>query len=144
MKYSNEIVIDVSVDEIIAIFEDPENLKYWQPDIKSFTHVKGEIGQPGAVTKLRVDMVIREIEMTETIISRNVPDAIVLKYESDGVMNQVTNRFEVLAPNKTKWVMENHFTFSGFMKLAAGPLKPIFRKKTHDTMQQLKKFAENR
>ena len=144
MKYSNDIVIDVSVDEIIAIFENPENLKHWQPDIKSFTHLKGDLGQPGAVTKLRVDMIIREIEMTETVISRNIPDAIVLKYEADGVVNTVTNSFIILTPTKTKWVMNNHFIFAGFMKFASAPLKPIFRKKTYDTMKQLKKFAESR
>lgn len=44
MKYTVEIEIDRPIDEVVALFDDPENLKHWQP---GFVSMKPLAGTPG-------------------------------------------------------------------------------------------------
>jgi carbon monoxide dehydrogenase subunit G len=49
MKFRHEIVIDADQGWVWAAFDDPENLKGWQPALESFKRGSGKGGQPGAV-----------------------------------------------------------------------------------------------
>lgn len=142
MKFHIEIVVDISFAKLLELFENPDNLKRWQPNVISFTPLSGEIGQVGATAEIRYDMVVKKIVMKETILKRNIPDEFVLRYDSDGVSNTVTNNFKEIAPNKTRWIMQNNFKFGGIMKFAALALKGVFKKQTELTMERFKKFAE--
>ncbi len=142
MKFHIEIIVDISLDKLIELFENPDNLKQWQPNVISFEHLSGTIGQKGAVSRIHYNMLVKKIVMKETILKRNLPEEFVLLYESDGVSNTVTNNFKQLADNKTRWIMQNNFKFAGLMKYAAMALKGVFRKQTEQTMERFKKFAE--
>ena len=142
MKFHIEIIVDISFAKLLELFENPDNLKKWQPNVISFTPLSGEIGHVGATAEIRYNMVVKEIVMKETILKRNIPDEFVLRYDSDGVTNTVTNNFKEIAPNKTRWIMENNFKFSGLMKYAALAMKGIFKKQTELTMERFKMFAE--
>ncbi len=143
MKYHQEIIVNIPFSKLLELFEDPKNLKKWQPDVISFTPISGTIGQVGAVSKMRVNMVIKELEITETIIKRNLPDEFVIQYQTPGVTNMVTNGFKELAPNQTRWIMQNDYKFGGIARFAVMPLKGIFKKQTQVTMERFKKFAES-
>ena len=142
MKFHIEITVDISLNKLIELFESPENLKKWQPNLISFEHLSGDIGQEGATSRIHYNMVVKKIVMQETIIKRNLPEEFVILYESDGVSNTVTNNFKETGVNKTRWIMQNNFKFSGIMKYAAMALKGVFRKQTEMTMERFKKFAE--
>lgn len=142
MKFHIEIIVDISFAKLIELFENPDNLKKWQPNVIKFTPISGVIGQPGAISEIQYNMVVKNITMKETIITRNLPDEFVLRYDADGACNTVTNNFKEIAPNKTRWIMENNFEFKGLMKYAALALKGIFKSQTELTMERFKKFAE--
>ena len=55
------------------LFDNPDNMKYWQKGLQSFEHVSGTPGQPGAVSKLIYKMGNRMVEMKETITERDLP-----------------------------------------------------------------------
>lgn len=143
MKYKQQVVLDIPFSTVIEIFENPENLKKWQPDVISFNHISGTIGQPGAVSELVVDMKIKQLKLKETIQKRNLPAEFVLLYETDGGSNTVTNRFNELGNNQTQWIMENDYQFAGLLKYALLPMKAIFKKQTQVTMDRFKEFSEN-
>src|SRR5688572_2628124 len=117
MKYQNEIEINLPLHRVIELFDNPENMKEWQPGLKSFEHVSGTPGQPGAKSRLKYDMGKRKIEMIETITKRNLPEEFNGTYEAKGVVNLISNKFYPVGVNQTKWVTENEFQFSGFMKI---------------------------
>jgi hypothetical protein len=73
MKYSLSIQIDLPREKVVELFDNPENLKLWQPGFISAEHISGEKGHPGSKTRLNYKMGRREIEMIETITSRNLP-----------------------------------------------------------------------
>ena len=143
MHYTLELFIDLPRDKVIELFDNPDNLKKWQPGLQSFEHFAGEAGMTGAKSKLRYKMGKREIEMIETIIVRDLPDEFSATYEANGVWNEVKNFFQEASDNQTLWRFECTFKFSGFMRLIGFLMPGTFRKQSFQTMQDFKAFAES-
>lgn len=143
MKYINELEINLPRDKVIELFDNTENLYKWQPDLISFKPINGEPGTEGAQSKLVYKMGKREIEMIETIMKMNPPEEFSATYEAKGVFNEVFNKFEPIEENKTKWIVNNVFKLSGFMKIIGFFMPGSFSKQTCKYMEQFKEFAEN-
>lgn len=142
MQYTNEITINLSREKVIELFDSTENLKHWQPGLVSFDHIEGEPGQVGAKSKLKFVMGKREIEMVETITKRDFPDYFSSTYEASGVFNSIDNQFVAVSDTETKWVANNVFKFSGFMKLFGWLMPGSFKKQSVKYMENFKAFAE--
>lgn len=143
MKYTTEVTINVPRQRVVELFDNPENMLKWQPSLKSFEALEGSPGQPGAKSRLMVDMGRGPVEMIETVTRRNLPDELSGTYEMAGVWNQVDNRFYDEGGG-TRWVAVNEFKFSGLMMSVIGLLMPgSFRKETAATMARFKQFAES-
>ena len=143
MKYTTEVTINLPRQRVIELFDDPDNMAKWQPGLLSFEPISGEPGQPGAKSRLRYDMNGRKMEMIETITSRNLPDEFAGIYDAKGVHNIIVNRFYEDGPDRTRWVTENEFQFSGIMMLFGLFMPGSFRKQSLETMNDFKAFAEN-
>ena len=143
MHYTVEIDLDLPRDRVIELFDSSENLRKWQRGLQVFEPLEGEPGQPGATSRLVFQMGRRKIEMIETITERNLPDSFAGTYDAKGVHNVVRNRFVELAPDRTKWISENEFEFSGFMKLVGLLAKSAFPKQSLEYLQDFKAFAED-
>jgi len=142
MKFSQEILIDLPREEVIMKMEDPSNYQHWQRGVISYKHLTGLPGKEGSRTRIKFNMNGREIIMIETIMKINAPKKFYATYETKGVFNIRKNHFEKLADNKTRWITDSEFQFTGFMKLV-GVLKPgIFKKQSQQMMQDFKDFAE--
>jgi uncharacterized protein YndB with AHSA1/START domain len=143
VHYRLETEIDLPRDRVIELFDNPDNLKNWQPGLESFEHIEGEPGQPGAKSRLHYKMGKRELDLIETVVRRNLPDEFTGTYETKGVWNEVANRFEETSDGRTRWILENEFRFSTLMMKVMGKVMPgAFKKQTLQNMQQFKDFAE--
>ncbi|MFZ5843881.1 MAG: SRPBCC family protein [Pseudomonadota bacterium] len=142
MKCRLEIDIDLPRERVIALFDDPANLKRWQPELLSFEHLSGEPGQVGAKSRLRYQMGKREVELIETIIERRLPDVFSGSYETKGMWNGIENRFVELDNGHTRWIADNEFRGSGLLKLLIWLMPGAFKKQSFKYMQQFKTFAE--
>ena len=143
MKFSQEILIDLPREEVIKKMEDPSNYKHWQRGFISYKHLTGLQGKEGSRARIKFNMNGREVVMIETIIKINSPKKFYATYETKGVFNIQKNHFEKVAENRTRWITDSEFQFSGFMKLI-GLFKPrIFKKQARQMMQDFKDFAEN-
>lgn len=143
MKYKHQITIEQSRDEVIHKFDDPENMKHWQPGLVKYEHLSGTPGTVGATMKLSYTMGKRHIEMIETITKRNLPFEFDGTYEAKNVFNEVKNRFDETAEGHTLWTAENEFRFSGIMKLMGWLMPGAFKKQSYKYMQDFKAFVEN-
>ncbi len=142
MKYTNEIVVDQPREKFIELFDNSDNMKYWQKGLVSFSTFEGTPGEEGAKAHLKYKMGKREIEMVETIIHMNLPEEIHSTYETQGVYNFQKNYFKDEG-DKTRWVSESEFQFSGFMKLMAFFMgKKAFQKQSGQFLDDFKAFAE--
>lgn len=142
MYYSTEIIIDLSRDRVIELFDNSDNLFQWQPDLISCDLIAGDFGREGAKSRLKYKMGWQVIEMIETITFRNLPDKFEGTYVANGVWNKVSNRFIAVNPEQTKWVLDNEFEFHGFMKWLAFFIPGIFKKQSMKYLKQFKVFAE--
>ena len=148
MKYTTEIEIDQPRRRVLELFEDPDRMPDWQPGLVRREPLEGQPGQPGATTQLVYQRDRREIGMIETLLSRSLastdqePHVIAYRYETEGVKNQVVNRFEALQGGRTRWVAENEFKFSRWMVVFAMFMGRAFRRQTRDDMLRFKAFVE--
>nr|WP_288934127.1 SRPBCC family protein [uncultured Allomuricauda sp.] len=142
MKYTTEIVVDVPREEFIKKMDDPENMKHWQQGLIGYEQLSTNPGQEGARMSLSYKMGKREMNLVETIIKRNLPDELYMTYDTKGVHNIQKNYFKEEG-DKTRWVSETEFQFSGFgMKLMAFFMPSAFKKQSLKYMQDFKAFAE--
>lgn len=143
MKYSVSITIDKPVNEVVALFDNVDNMKKWMNGLESFEPLDGTPGEVGAKSRLRFKMGKREIEMIETITAKNLPEEFTGTYEAKGVFNIVKNSFEPFPGNKTKYTTEQEFQFKGFMKLMGLLMPGAFKKQSMKYLQDFKAFAES-
>lgn len=144
MKYEIEVKINLPREKVIELFNNPDNMKYWQPGLLSFEHISGEAGQVGAKSRLHYKMGKREIKMIETITVNNLPHEFSGTYEAKGVWNQVQNYFMDLDDNKTLWKSVNEFKGTGFMKIMMFLMPGMFKKETCKYLLNFKEFAESK
>lgn len=143
MKIVLAKTINRSRDEVWASFDNPENLKKWQPTLRSFEHISGEPGQPGAVSNLIYDEGGKEVVLKETVTVRQEPEAFEGIFEADSVTNHIKHRFTELDNSKTHWQMETEFTFKSLpMRLMAPLMRGMMVKRTEQNMQDFIIFAE--
>ena len=143
MKFTVKIKINLARNKVIELFDSTENLKKWQPVLLSFEHQSGTPGEVGAKSRLQYKMGKREIEMVETITVKNLPDEFSGIYEAKGVWNEVKNYFYKVDKNTNKWVSENEFRCSGFIKIIAFFMPGSFKKETMKYLEYFKEFSEN-
>ena len=94
MKYKLELEINLPRNKVIELFDSTDNLKKWQKGLESFETYEGTPGQEGAKSRLLYKTGKREIEMIETIKTRNFPDEFTGIYEAKNVWNEVKNYFK--------------------------------------------------
>ncbi|GAA4900090.1 SRPBCC family protein [Ferrimonas pelagia] len=140
MKYQCQVLIALPRKRVIALFDDPDNLPRWQPELLSFEPLEGILGQPGSTSRLLYRMGKKEVVMLETVIERALPDRFCARYQADGVDNRCDNRF-FEQDNGTLWQMETEFRFHGWMRLMCC-VPWLFKRQTLASMQSFKTFAE--
>lgn len=143
MKYTVTIEIEKPIDEVVALFDNADNLYAWMEGLESFEHLSGEPGQVGAKSRLKFKMGKRDIEMIETITVRDLPDEFTGTYDAEGVFNIVKNRFEAINPTRTRYISEQEFQFTGFMKIFGWLMPGAFRKQSMKYLEAFKTFAES-
>lgn len=143
MNYTQSIEINLPLEKVITLFDDPNNLYKWMKGLEKFEHLSGEPGQVGAKSKLDFKMGKRQMSMIETVLVRDLPNEFIGSYEVQSVYNIVRNRFKSIDQKKTLYTCENEFQFKGFMKLIAFLMPGMFKKQSYQYMIDFKKFAES-
>ena len=144
VRYTNQIEINLPREEVVELFDDTENMYHWQTGLKSHEHLSGEPGKEGAKMKLTYELKKGKLlELTETITKNNLPYTFHGTYAWKEGYNTMHNSFEKVGRDKTLWVAEIEYHFSGFLKLMGPLLKGAFRKQSQTFMDQFKVFAED-
>lgn len=143
MKFSTSIVIAKPIDELIRLYDSHENWLKWMKRLESIEHLEGIPGQEGAKSRLLFLYGRRKLEMIETVTERNFPDRFAATYQVKGYLNIVVNRFEKLDEQHTRYINEQEFRFSGFMRLLAPIFKRMMIKAGIRQLNDFKDFAES-
>jgi carbon monoxide dehydrogenase subunit G len=114
MKYAEEIIIDLPREKTVELFSDPETMKKWMSGLKKIKVISRLPGENGSKIELEIEIGNWLTTMTETIQENNLPDSFHAKFETNGVVNNQENYFEIVEESKTKWVTNSEFLFSNF------------------------------
>jgi uncharacterized membrane protein len=146
MKFKCSVIIDLPIEQVIQLYENPENLVYWQDDFISYEHVSGDPGTPGSKGLLKYKFGKGVMELHETIIVNDFPKEFKGKYEAKTMVNLMTNKFSSIHDNQTKYDSEiEYLEFRGIMpKLMAFFMPGVFKKQVQKWMNQFKAFAESK
>jgi uncharacterized protein YndB with AHSA1/START domain len=144
MKFRHEIVIDADQESVWASFDDPGNMKAWQPTLESFTRKRGKHGQPGAVAELVYNENGRKVTLIETVTERREPHFMAGTYESDVGNALIVNHFEDAGDGRTRWVMYGNHSFRGVFRFLSIFFAGAIRRRNEGMMNNFKLFAETR
>ncbi|MBC2840025.1 SRPBCC family protein [Robiginitalea sp. SC105] len=143
MKYTCEIAIDLPRDKMVALLDNPENMKHWQQGLKSYRVLSGVPGREGAQMELEYQMGKRHLVMVETLIKHNPPHELHTTYDTRGVHNIQKNYFEEVGENSSRWISESEFQFSSLpLKLMGWFMPGAFKKQSMKYLEDFKRFAE--
>ena len=142
MKFKLELPVDKPLAEVWKAFDNPENMKIWQPSLISIERVSGTQGQPGAVSKLTYKENEREFSLIEKVTYREEPYCLTGVYENNFADNIVRNTF-IEQGDKTLWVVDTEFKFQTLIMRILGPLmKKNFVARTQNDMERFKGMVE--
>ena len=142
LKYAEEIEINKPINGVVALFDNPNNMKEYMDGIESYTVLSGNIREVGTKAEIIALMGESKIIMIEEIITNNLPEEKKVTYTADGVYNIVTNRLVRISDNKTKFINEQEFEFKGYMKVMGFFMPSAFKKQSRIYLQDFKEFAE--
>lgn len=144
MKFKGSIDINQPVEKVVALWADPQNLKEWQDGfVKKETISKTE-GEEGAVSKMYYKAGGRELELTETVISNQLPDSFEGHYHHIHMDNTMKSTFVAIGDNQTRYETEVEYTRINWImpKLIAILFPSIYRKQGEKWMNNFKEFVE--
>ena len=148
IKYNEEIIIYSNIEKVIDLFDNPYNMKQYMYGFESYTIVKGNINEIGTISEIKINFNDNgknesKIIMIEEILSNNLPIEKKLQYTSNGILNIVTNKFEKISENETKFINEQEFVFNTYMKLLFYFSKSSLKYQTRLYLNNFKDFVEN-
>ena len=143
MKYTTSATINKPLEEVVALYKNPDNYKYWMQGLARYKHLSGTPDTTGAKSEFIFQQGKRKLTMVQTIISSNLPEKQEVTYEAKKVFNKQSSKFEKVDESTTKYTVTNHFKFKGFMKMVAFFMPTAFRKQTAKYLNDFKTFVEN-
>ncbi|MFQ6003872.1 MAG: SRPBCC family protein [Woeseia sp.] len=143
MKMKCEQIIQASPEFVWAMFDNPDNLKRWQPTLASYDHKSGNPGQPGAVSELVYDENGREVTMTETVTERREPHFLAGIYDNAWAKSIIVNHFEAIDENTTRFVSYSNMRFKGFMRIMSLFVAKAIRARVEADLNRFKLLVES-
>jgi hypothetical protein len=144
MNFICSIDINVPIDKVVTLFNDPNNFKEWQDGFISYETISGIPRTTGAKSKIKFDNGKHKIELIETIQVMNLPAEMTALYEHKHMVNTMINRFTELPGQKTRFTTDvGYYKFIGLMPKLMGLIMPaMIKKQNQKWLDQFKKFAE--
>ena len=144
MKIKGFKIINQPRELVAKLFTDPNGLKEYQDGFERKELISGQEGQTGAVSKMYYKYGKRDMVLTETITSNNLPDSFEAFYHHKHMDNTMKCTFTAIAENQTRYEYEFEYTRIAWVmpKLMAILFPGMYRKQGEKWMKQFKKFVE--
>lgn len=153
MKYTISMEIALPREQVIQLLEDPTARPKWLRGLVSHETVRGVDGQVGTESRVIFQSGKQTMECTETITRReptnlrDVPSDRGIQYErevaANGMWNAAREHLTEASPERTLWVSENEYRFTGLMRLIAPLMRSSFIKQSRQHMEDFKAYAEH-
>ena len=138
------IIVNKSIDIVSEMFLDPSNLGQYQDGFISKETVEGVDGEEGCISTLKYKYGNRDMIMTETVVSNNLPEYYEAFYHHEHMDNIMRCYFTAEDDSSTKYVYEYEYTRINWVipKLMSILFPGMYRKQGQKWIDQFKEFVE--
>jgi hypothetical protein len=141
MKHRVELDIDVAQASLAELYANPALSPQWMDDIARYEPLQGTPGSPGSTYRLVPKS--GSLVFVATVVSRDLPNEVVLNLDSPSVTVSVVGRLIPLSESRTRLVSEETFRFRGMVRRLVGVMaRPAIAKAHRRHMEAFKAFAE--
>lgn len=144
MKFTCEVNISGSKEEVSAAFRDISKFPEWQSGFISHNLISGMPEEIGSKYRIHLEQNGRSIILVETILEYDLPDQFMALYEHEHMVNTMTARFEDIGDGMVRCALDVEYTkFIGWMpKLMSFLMPSLFKKQTQGWLNDFKKSVE--
>jgi len=142
LRFRSEIEIEKPIDEVVQLFDNPDNTLKWLEGLRSVKHISGERRQSGAKSKVVMDSAAGRMLITETIINNNLPEEYIIRYDGMGYVSYSNYQFEKLSDANTLFIIQQDVELKGALKLAGGLVRGTVKRQLNRSTECFKVFAE--
>lgn len=143
MKFKASIEIDKPLEEVTSYFINPAYLKEYQEGFLRKELVSGNVGENGAISKIYYQQGKGEMELTETIVSNQLPHSFEGFYHHKHMDNTMKCTFTALSDTKTKYESEFEYVRMSWMpRLMLFLFPKMFTKPPQRWLNNFKAFVE--
>lgn len=142
MKYTSSVDINAPLNRVIELFNNPDNLPAWMPELIHSELISGTLGQTGAVGKLTMQDGSKKYEVIETVTMKNLPSIFARTYKMKNILLTIKDSFVSTSGNPTRYISENEVELTGPMKLIGPLVQNKFKTQTNNQLQSFKRFVE--
>ncbi len=143
MKFKLDIYIEKPIDKVMQRMEQQEHRLLWLKGLQSIQAISGKHGEQGARSRMIFTRGKRTFALIENIILKDLPTHYEAHYESDGFYGISISRFDAVSESRTRYTMEQHISFFGFMKLKALLMPGAIKNTARTYMMDFKEFVES-
>ena len=143
-KIEGSIIINKPIDVVTKLFLDPSNLKEYQDGFVKKELKSGQEGKAGCVSTLYYKYGNRDMILTETIVSNELPDSFEAFYHHEHMANTMKCYFTEIDDTTTKYTYEYDYTRINWImpKLISILFPSMYRKQGQKWIDQFKAFVE--
>ena len=145
MKFSVSVDINKPLDQVAALFANPDLLKHYQPGCVKKELISGQVGTDGAVSMMYYRSKKHEMELKETIIANRLPQSFEGLYEHKHMDNTMKSTFDALSDQQTRYTAEIHYSRIDWVmpRLMTIVFPNMFKKHTQQWLDNFKAYAES-
>ena len=146
MKFECSVNIELPKAEVLRLWQDEALYPQWQKGFKSKRLLQGNAGEKDAVSEIILDFKGKDMQLKETVVENKLPDFKKVYIEHKHMCNFLTDSFESINDQQTKWTAEVEYTdFIGFMpKLMAKLFPSLFKNQVQKWLDDFKVHAEKK
>jgi len=143
LKFRSEVEIEKPIEELIVLIQNPEVTLKWLEGLRSVKHVSGELRQPGAISKVVFDSPAGRLLITETVVSNDLPQEYIMRYDGQGYVSYSNYSFEKVSKGSTRFILQQDVELKGALRLVEGLMKKTMEKQLNKSAESFKRYAEN-
>ena len=144
MKFKGYVDVQKPLEVVAAYFIDPAYLKEYQDGFIRKEVISGQAGAKGTVSKMYYEYNGRDMILTETILSNDLPHSFEAHYHHKHMDNTMKCTFTPIDAGSTRYHYEIEYTRINWImpKLIAILFPSMYRKQGEKWMQQFKAYVE--
>lgn len=142
MQLSLEMILKRPAADVWRAFDDPVNLKVWQPSLVAYEPLSGPPGEIGSTARLTFHERGFTVAVVQTVTLRRPPHEFAAIFDHAQGRGMMAHQFFDLADGSTRWVAGITVQLKGMLRLLAGAFRGQAERRIHEDAARFRAALE--